>query len=44
MNFYGYTTGDKGRAGSSVIKTFEDAGFIVTLFATHSRPEDNTAI
>jgi predicted membrane-bound spermidine synthase len=34
MNFYGYTSGEKGRAARSVIKTFEEAGFIVTLLPT----------
>jgi predicted membrane-bound spermidine synthase len=34
MNFYGYTTGTKGRAARSVIKTFETAGFTVTLLPT----------
>jgi predicted membrane-bound spermidine synthase len=34
MNFYGYLTGEKGRAARSVIKTFEEAGYIVTLLPT----------
>ena len=39
MNFYGYLTGTKGRAARSVIKTFEKAGFVVTLLPTPG-PED----
>ena len=34
MNFYGYITGEKGRASRSIYKTFEEAGFHVDLLAT----------
>jgi predicted membrane-bound spermidine synthase len=34
MNFYGYISGDKGRASRCILKTFEDAGFYVELLAT----------
>lgn len=34
MNFYGHTTGEKGRASRSILKTFKAAGFEVELLAT----------
>ena len=34
MNFYGYVTGDKGRASRCILKTFEEAGYIVDVLAT----------
>lgn len=34
MNFYGYITGEKGRASRCILKTFEAAGFYVDLLAT----------
>jgi predicted membrane-bound spermidine synthase len=34
MNFYGFTNGENGRAARSVIKTFEAAGFQITLLPT----------
>lgn len=39
MNFYGYTTGEKGRAARSVIKTFEEVGFDVNIFRTPGEEE-----
>lgn len=39
MNFYGYLTGEKGRAARSVIKTFEKSGFTVTPFVTPGEEE-----
>lgn len=37
MNFYGYLTGDLGRAGRSVYKTFKAAGFDTKLLVTPGR-------
>ncbi|MBK9590267.1 MAG: fused MFS/spermidine synthase [Crocinitomicaceae bacterium] len=34
MNFYGYISGEKGRASRCILKTFEAAGFYVDLLAT----------
>ena len=34
MNFYGYVSGEKGRALRSVVKTFEHVGYTVTLLPT----------
>lgn len=34
MNFYGYLTGDMGKAGRSVYKTFQEAGFDTKLFVS----------
>jgi spermidine synthase len=40
MNFYGYVSGDKGRASRCILKTFEAAGYYVDLLATPG-PESN---
>jgi hypothetical protein len=34
MNFYGYISGEKGRASRCIFKTFEAAGFHVEILAT----------
>lgn len=34
MNFYGYLTGEKGRASRCILKTFQEAGYQVELLAT----------
>ena len=39
MNFYGFTTGENGRAARSVVKTFESVGFQTTLLPT-PEPEE----
>lgn len=44
MNFYGYTTGEKGKGARSVIKTFEKAGFYVTPFKTPGLEEHSNLI
>ncbi|MBI3136510.1 MAG: fused MFS/spermidine synthase [Bacteroidetes bacterium] len=34
MNFYGYISGEKGRASRCILKTFEEAGFYTDIVAT----------
>jgi predicted membrane-bound spermidine synthase len=34
MNFYGYISGEKGRASRCIVKTFQEAGFYVDILAT----------
>lgn len=34
MNFYGYISGEKGRASRCILKTFQEAGFWVDILAT----------
>lgn len=44
MNFYGFTNGERGRAARSVIKTFEAAGFHITLLPTPEPEEGRNLI
>lgn len=44
MNFYGYITGEKGRASRSILKTFEAAGFYVDLLATPGKEANRNLI
>ena len=44
MNFYGYLSGEKGKASRSIHETFEAAGFHVELFVTPGTEESRNLI
>ena len=43
-NFYGFISGEKGRAARSVVKTFHEAGFATSVIATPGNEENRNLL